>query len=201
PPPPAYACDGYQGYGYGAYGGYSECVDDGQYYSRRDMRRARRDVRHARGVMHGGHGGQTFNGMPVMAAYIVPMEMMDSGCGMCGGWECCDPVCGDGFCCEGMPCGEGMPGGDCGPCAGGACEIGGYPQDGVWEGNASEAYPPSHPPGPHPYGGPIPPMPVPPAQEGPWNPPATSPSSPRTTPEPDASRPVESATWLPSRLP
>lgn len=38
PPPPAYACDGYQAYGYDAVGGYSECVDDGQFHSRRDLR-------------------------------------------------------------------------------------------------------------------------------------------------------------------
>lgn len=208
PPPPAYACDAYGGYGYG---GFSECVDDGQYYSRRDLRQMRREARHGRRGRHAGRRTNTLNGLPVVAAYIVPMEMMGDACGMCGEWECCDPVCGDGFCCEGVPCGEGFPCGDCGPCGGAmGCEIGGYPDGSMggypaemgWESTPSEAYPPSYSPAPGGYEGQmLSPVPVPPAEEGPWNPPATDPSSPLTQPEPEAQRPVESATWMPSRLP
>jgi hypothetical protein len=212
PPPPAYACDGYQPYGYHAFGGYSECVDDGQYHSRRDLRRMRRDGRLGRHARHPGRRGHTLNGLPVVAAYIVPMDMMGDSFGMCGGWECC----------EGMPCGDGFPCGDCGPCGGGACEIGAYPggpdvyQDGMhhypdgmtypdgmhWESGPSEAYPPSYSPAPGEWDGRmLSPVPVPPAEEGPWNPPSASPSTPRTSPEPEAGLPVEGARWMPSRLP
>jgi hypothetical protein len=207
PPPPAYACDGYESYGYDDFGGYSECVDDGQYHhSLRDRRRMRRDARLGRHGRHPGRGAQTFNGLPIVAAYIVPMDMMGHSHGMCGGWECCEGVpCGEGF-----PCGAGMPCGDCGPCAGGACEIGGYqggfetyPDTMHWESAPSEAYPPSYSPGPGGYheGQMLSPMPVPPAEEGPWNPPGTSPSAPRTSPEPEAGLPVDTATWLPTRMP
>lgn len=213
PPPPAYACEdvgpyGYgHAYGYDTFGGYNECVDDGQYYSRRDLRRLRRDARlgrHGRLAGHAGRRADTMNGLPVVAAYIVPIEMLGDG-GMCGPWECCEPSCGEGFCGDGFPCG------DCGPCGGGlGCEISGYPEAMMgdypeemgWESVPSEAYPPSYLPGPGGYEGQmLSPVPVPPAEEGPWNPPATEPSSPLTQPEPEAQLPVESATWLPSRLP
>jgi hypothetical protein len=219
PPPPAYACDGYQaygndavgGYGYDALGGYGECVDDGQFHSRRDLRRMRRDARLGRHDRHPRGRGNTFNGLPVVAAYIVPMEMMGDSYGMCGGWECC----------EGMPCGEGYPCGDCGPCSGGACEVGAYsggldvypdgmsypdgmhyPDGTHWESAPSEAYPPSYSPAPGEWEGQmLSPVPVPPAEEGPWSPPGESPSVPRTSPEPEDGVSVEGARWLPSRLP
>lgn len=96
PPPPAYACDGYGCDGYDAYGGFSECVDDGQYYSRRDARRQRREDRRG-GGRHGRGQGPTYNGLPVVAAYIVPMEMMGGGDGMSygDGMGCCDGMMGD----------------------------------------------------------------------------------------------------------
>jgi hypothetical protein len=211
PPPPAYACDGYQAYGHGGFGGYSECVDDGQYHSHRDLRRMRRDTRLSRHERHPRGRGNTFNGLPVVAAYIVPMEMMGDTFGMCGGWECCEGMpCG-----EGNPCGGGIPCGDCGPCSGGACEVGAYPDgwdasgdgmnypDGMyWESGPSEAYPPSYSPAPGDWEGQmLSPVPVPPAGEGPWVPPSGSPSAPRTTPEPEVGFPVEGAGWLPTRLP
>jgi hypothetical protein len=78
----------------------------------------------------------------------------------------------------------------------------GHPDGMGWQSAPSEAYPPSYSPDPGGYDGQmLSPVPVPPAEEGPWNPPATDPSSPLTQPEPQAQRPMESATWLPARLP
>lgn len=183
PPPPAYACDGYGCDGYGAYGGYAECVDDGQYYSRRDRRRMSRYDRRI------GRHGPTLDGLPVVAAYIVPMEMMGNCECACGGWDPCQ--CG----CEIAP--------SCEPCSPCGCGVDSYMNDMEWHGTPSEAYPSSYMEQPYDqYGGEsISPVPAPPAQEGPWNPPGISPTAPHTTPEPQASRPVESATWLPAQLP
>lgn len=177
PPPPAYGCDSYGCDGYDAFGGYSACVDAGQNYSRRDLRRMRRAERQS------ARRGPTLNGLPVVAAYIVPIETMG------GGWECCDPVCDGGYpVCEGGVCGDPSMGG-----------IEGYPAGTGWETVPSETYPETYTPPPYEGSGQISPVPAPPAQEGPWTPPQSQPTPPLTVPEsePEASRPVENAAWLP----
>lgn len=194
PPPPAYACDGYGCDGYDAYGGFSECVDAGPYDSFRDRRRLRRGgLRGRRAPNH--------NGLPVVAAYIVPMDCL----GDCMTGDCMMPYGGCESC--GMYGAGWSPTGDCGPCHCGdsASEVHGVPAyEGDWETSGwhgqyseptpSEAYPGSYYPGDQS----LQPVPVPPAEEGPWN--APTPNVPRTTPEPEASRPVDTATWLPARL-
>ena len=191
PPPPGYGCDSYgcdsYGYGtggYGLFGGYGECIDDGQRLSWRDRRRMRRTDRRS----GSGWNGQTINGMPVMAAYIVPMDGSGS---WGGGFGCgCDPCggcmsCGDGFPCS--TCGPDggmhwMPGGEpcmsCGEMNG--CPIeGGYP---VYD---------SGEPTPTPNGA-APGSDVP---EGNWE--GGPPVPPQSFLEPAASRPIE-RNWLPA---
>lgn len=168
PPPPAYACDSYGCDGYDAYGGYSECIDGGQYHSRRDPRRLRRNDRR---FSHGSNGAY-INGMPVMAAYIVPMGM-DSGYG-CG---CMNGCMSSGDC---YPCGNcgpygGMPGMPCGPCDMGGCLI-----DGACQTYESGQPTPSSA-APNSGAGP---------QEGDWQ---RIPQAPQSFVEPAASRPIESS--------
>lgn len=194
PPPPAYACDGYgcDGYaaygGYGAspgdfgnygagYGGYDECVDAGQnYLSRRDRRRARRSDRKSakNGFDARGWDGQTLNGLPVVAAYLIPMDAMGAG--------------GFGPCSEGYM--EGFPCGDCEPCGSPPCGCGdfGGASDAGWQTHESSDPGYLYPDGGHM----LPSMPVPPAEDGDWAP-------PKTTPEPQAN-PVGASTWIPARL-
>ena len=184
PPPPGYACDsyGYGGGGYGVFGGYDECIDDGQRLSWRDRRRMRRTDR--RSV--GGWSGQTINGMPVMAAYIVPMGMDgDMGCG-CG----CDPCGGSMSCGDGFPCSTCGPGGEmpwtsCGdPCM--SCgEMNGCPIDGGYP--IYDAGPPTEVPAGAAPGSDVP--------EGNWE--GGPPVPPQSFLEPSASRPIE-RNWLPA---
>ena len=175
PPPPAYACDSYGCDGYDAYGGYSQCIDDGQYYTRRDQRRMRR---YDRRFGHGGHGwsGSSINGMPVMAAYIVPMGM-DGGFGGC---SAC-PTCGNCDSCGGCVYCDEMPGMPCGP-----CDMGGCPIDGGYQTYESEQPSPSQ----------VSPESGTGTPEGDWQ---QVPQAPQSFIEPSASRPIENR-WLPATL-
>jgi hypothetical protein len=199
PPPPAYACDGY-GWGMPGYGDYDACLPEAFPISHRG-RPARRAARHG----HHGHHGPTYKGLPLVAAYIVPLNGSEfAGSADHGGFPCGE--CG--------PCAAGvMPGGwsDGGMSPSGGCGPDGCGLDAGWqivpdgqmmpynEMVPSEAYPERY----QQNGDMLQPIPVPPAEEeGPWEPPASQPSAPRTTPEigSEARLPAQHGTWLPAGL-